>query len=437
MSVRSIWVTDMKRVIITLMIAAFVLSLFSCGSGGGNEGSKTEEASEVSEVIGDEMKEYEAFTYSANSMMQLRKIVPVSDNCIATLTGYYYIGDGGGGTFYWDPECEEPADNGIIVKLNDCEKGRFIRVCEPNVRNVRWFGATGGGTSDDTKAIQAAIDSLPANGGTVYFPGGDYLVKNTIKIGDGNADDVRSSKNGIKLVGEGGGFGVWGTSVPTAIIFRGVDKNIIEINGLISDVSIEGFYINGSELAETCLYMKAVQALTLKDVVCAQFRKYGYYLAGGNGEANACSDCNFKSCNAICINDGTICLCLDGDENTSPNRNFVFNDCRFDIHTTNGSIATYIADSCDITFLRCHFAGYSDGSDRLVLDAKVNNFPYGLSFHDCSTGDLKIIEKDDHSIGACWFIGHGTYDNELIVEHPMIWGITDSGVPFGRFGKDE
>ncbi len=427
----------MKRVIILITVLSVLLVFTSCANNGSSTVSENEEVSHTASEATDEMKEHEAFTYSANSMMQLRKIVPVSDNCIATLTGYFYIGDGGGGTFYWDPECEDAPDNGIIVKPNDCEKGRFIRICEENVRNVKWFGATGGGTSDDTKAIQAAVDSLPANGGTVYFPGGDYLIKNTIKIGDGNADDVKSTKNGIKLVGEGAGFGVWSSSVPTIITFKGIDKHVIEINGLISDVTVEGLHINGCEIAETCLYMKAVQGLTLKEVVCTQFLKYGFYLAGGVGEANACADCNFKSCNAITIDDNAICLCLDGDETTSPNRDIVFNDCRFDIHTTNGSTAAYIADSRDISFLRCHFAGYSDGSERLVLDAKVNNYPCGISFHDCSTGNLKIIENGGNSIGACWFIGHGTYDNEPIIEHPMIWGITDSGIPFGRFGKNE
>ena len=37
------------------------------------------------------------------------------------------------------------------------------------------FGATGDGTTDDTKALQAAIDNCPA-GGTVHIPNGTYMV---------------------------------------------------------------------------------------------------------------------------------------------------------------------------------------------------------------------------------------------------------------------
>jgi len=44
------------------------------------------------------------------------------------------------------------------------------------VVNVRHFGAMGNGSMDDTKAIQAAIDALPASGGTIIVPNGTYMI---------------------------------------------------------------------------------------------------------------------------------------------------------------------------------------------------------------------------------------------------------------------
>ncbi len=42
--------------------------------------------------------------------------------------------------------------------------------------NVRDHGAAGDGSGDDTRAIQAALDAVPAGGGAVFFPPGDYPV---------------------------------------------------------------------------------------------------------------------------------------------------------------------------------------------------------------------------------------------------------------------
>jgi parallel beta-helix repeat protein len=42
--------------------------------------------------------------------------------------------------------------------------------------NVRDKGALGDGHRDDTASLQAAIDALPAEGGTVHVPAGNYLI---------------------------------------------------------------------------------------------------------------------------------------------------------------------------------------------------------------------------------------------------------------------
>lgn len=45
--------------------------------------------------------------------------------------------------------------------------------------DVRVYGATGNGTTDDTTAIQAAIDATPS-GATLYFPAGIYAISATL-----------------------------------------------------------------------------------------------------------------------------------------------------------------------------------------------------------------------------------------------------------------
>jgi hypothetical protein len=53
----------------------------------------------------------------------------------------------------------------------------------PNVFNVRDFGATGDGKTNDTEAVRKTIDAaFSAGGGSVYFPPGDYLITSTLSF---------------------------------------------------------------------------------------------------------------------------------------------------------------------------------------------------------------------------------------------------------------
>lgn len=51
--------------------------------------------------------------------------------------------------------------------------------------NVKDFGAVGDGVTDDTTAIQNAIDAIPT-GGALYFPNGTYMISDIIQISTDN-----------------------------------------------------------------------------------------------------------------------------------------------------------------------------------------------------------------------------------------------------------
>jgi hypothetical protein len=92
----------------------------------------------------------------------------------AFVTGYYAAGDGGGGPYYLDATDTTSADNsGTIIVATD--GGRW-KLQPGGILTVRQFGAKGDGTTDDTSAIQAALNALPSTGGALYFPGGVYKV---------------------------------------------------------------------------------------------------------------------------------------------------------------------------------------------------------------------------------------------------------------------
>src|SRR5688572_26517115 len=65
------------------------------------------------------------------------------------------------------------------------------------VFDVTAYGANGNDPldADDQPGIQAAINAVPATGGVVYFPCGNYFLDSPLANGTG--------KNGLQLVGEG------------------------------------------------------------------------------------------------------------------------------------------------------------------------------------------------------------------------------------------
>lgn len=105
------------------------------------------------------------------------------------MLGRTTAGDGGQGFFRWvsgDQSANVTADTqtGVWVPPDSDAtgaSGAWKRQYSGPV-NVRWFGATGDGATNDTTAIQAAIDYVAAltYGGTVIFPHGDYLCGDVI-----------------------------------------------------------------------------------------------------------------------------------------------------------------------------------------------------------------------------------------------------------------
>ncbi|MBI5902738.1 MAG: right-handed parallel beta-helix repeat-containing protein [Deltaproteobacteria bacterium] len=72
-------------------------------------------------------------------------------------------------------------------------------------RDVRAYGAVGDGVTDDTAAIQAALDDIPYTGGKVFIPFGTYKVSSTL-----------TASNTTELFGVGANGSIISTASPTA-----------------------------------------------------------------------------------------------------------------------------------------------------------------------------------------------------------------------------
>jgi hypothetical protein len=99
----------------------------------------------------------------------------------AYVLGYYAPGDGGGGPFYWSDTATSADNGGTVIKLTSVTTGRYKRNITSAEINVRWFGATGDGVTDDTDPIQRAINTYrkPAftgGGAAILIPPGVFVI---------------------------------------------------------------------------------------------------------------------------------------------------------------------------------------------------------------------------------------------------------------------
>lgn len=374
-----------------------------------------------------------------NSIAQLRALDHTKQKA-AFVTGYYNPFDGGGGPYFYDPTDTSSADNGgnIIVAAD----GARWKLQGPADWYVEQFGGGGiGGGSDDAVYTQNAINALPLRGGIVRMMGKQYNWATPVTIGNGNAGTVSSSRNGIQLIGQGGGFGT--SSPPATNIVATASMNaMLSVQGAISDVRLQGFKLYANLLASGCLYLAASSGTQIENVTGNQYLSFGMWWHGGaaptgnyniNNQINNCFFASTSNNHNGLVMDGTYAVSNDTWLTS-------FNNCRFDTTSATGSNAGYFAFVDSITFTRCHFVGNNTGGVGMAgcygvyFNAVGNNgFPSGINFQFCSILTTFVNETTD-TMRKCTFEGYGTYDNETIPTSPRLIGYTDQGHPFNGWG---
>jgi hypothetical protein len=160
--------------------------------------------------------------------------------------GYSALNDGGEGIFVWDSASTATHNIGTIVKATAVTTGRFKRIYDGNRVSVKWFGAAGNGTTDDTSAIQTAIDLAAAGdsgaaitGLIVEFPIGSYKITDTLTIDAPNVI-LRGMAGTSGVYGENEGHGSRITGDLTSL----GTKNMLEIEESYCVVEQLSFAIN-------------------------------------------------------------------------------------------------------------------------------------------------------------------------------------------------
>lgn len=167
------------------------------------------------------------------------------------------------------------SDAATVGQLIGAGSGNFIaagvgsvtRTMQNKVReivSVLDYGAAGDGVTDDSVAVQAAMDAVAVNGGTVMFPAGVYLVGSALSLS--NTGDTQSTTPRVSFVGDG--------SRASRILFASGNYVGLTLTGsntpgaADAQVVISGLYFDKPDNLGTCLSINRYSHITLRDMKC-------------------------------------------------------------------------------------------------------------------------------------------------------------------------
>lgn len=151
----------------------------------------------------------------------------------------------------------------LSVLTVPCVTASEVYVSE-NYVSVKDFGARGDGTTDDTKAIQAAVDAVKGmyHKGTVFFPAGTYIISQTIDLA-----------SGINILGTGDGSVIAERGLPDmGDFFRGIRVSDVRVEKL-KFVSEHGRLMHKATMFECS---KNITVANLRTIQCSAIVVNGY-----------------------------------------------------------------------------------------------------------------------------------------------------------------
>ena len=133
------------------------------------------ESGELEEIIASYLNSNAILGF--NTVFDMKSAENLIDGSYAKTLGFYEINDGGDATYKIRTITnDDVVDNMLIVPLDASNELIAELILDENI-NVKQLGAKGDGETDDTLAIQKAIDTEK----NVYLPNGTYVISDTLQ----------------------------------------------------------------------------------------------------------------------------------------------------------------------------------------------------------------------------------------------------------------
>ena len=236
----------------------------------------------------------------------------LKDGDIVRTLGYYTPGDGGGAMYKITYNPARVEDNGLVHYLNYSNTLRAEMILGDTV-NVHQFGAVGDGKTDDTKAIQSAIDStvhkvIEFNNNKTYHITRPIVINKSNTIINGNGAVLYPHYcDGITIV----------------------PSDINDKNDIPSDITINKLHINCKDFSPNGIFIHRSRKIDIMSCILSDITIYGITVKNSEFvNINFCKLSGFNSGSLIVI-DG-----INSDNEPIEYSKFVnILDCDFDNFT--------------------------------------------------------------------------------------------------------
>ena len=248
------------------------------------------------------------------------------------VVGYNTPADGGEGEFLYVSTDTTSADNGGTI-IVDASNRRWYRDTQGQPFNVKWFGAKGDGTTDDTATIQSAFNGAVAAASGVYFPAGTFIVSGEIAVTPTSGMDISGAGRTVTYIKQ---------SSSTA--------NTFNINAPAQDVRIANFMLWCTAATPTAGDMihfgNGGQRVIVEDLHTLGGYNICHFEGTSSFQEVVVSDCNF----ILFINDGIV---VTGSFGGLGN----FSNIAMDCNNTNGGHGYLITCGDTYQFANCNTQG--------------------------------------------------------------------------------